>query len=181
MRARHAEEATMQKVNRWCVVVLAAILAIGAGQAWAGDCPDEQATDVPGRVEASTRAERCGIGLKIFGIGGTIIGTRCPRHEIATPAHATCAGEKLAGHRCVKKGLVPVSRRECSCKGLVIPLIDTGIPTSCRCGAWKRFGTVENFETLECDESRGPVTGGDGGGPAPTPRRRSGWVPRLGL
>lgn len=169
----------MQKVKGWSAVVLAAVLAIGAGRASAGDCPDTKATDVPGRVEASARAERCGIGIKIFGIGGAIIGTRCPRHEIATPAHATCAGEALTGHRCVKKADYVVARRECRCKGLVIPLIETGFPTSCRCGAWKRFGTVEHFQTLECDENDGPITGG--GDPSPSPRRGPGWVPRLGL
>ncbi|MEZ5979068.1 MAG: hypothetical protein R3F34_12705 [Planctomycetota bacterium] len=135
--------------------------------AWArdGDCPNEQASQVEAIFKNSNDAETCGLGIKILGYGGSIVGERCPRWEKIVPAHQVCRGEALHGHFCTKERDIAVRVRTCECGGLVIPFIETGLPVSCECSAWFDAGWVEDMETVLCDDAaEGPPQHGGGAG-----------------
>jgi|GEM_PF-6111357 len=147
-------------------VVLAGLtavaLAVGADRLRADDgCSYRMPAWNQAQVRVDGGYERCGLGLQIFGIGGAILGEKCPRHEIAIPPHTYCVGSDTAALDCVVDHWAVVQRRSCDCDGLVIPLIETGIPTKCVCSDWVEFGQVPVHVAVRCD---GPVTG-DGAEP----------------
>ncbi len=102
--------------------------------------------------EGGTRT--CGVGLVIFGVGGSIWGEKCPKIQHKTPAHQVCEIVQLPIpdiFHCQKEQNLPVYTRENSCGGAVIPYIEVGVPTTCNYGEWKENGDVEDFETVPCE------------------------------
>lgn len=136
-----------------CLAATTLVAGVQAQQA----CTYRTPQTVDGTVRTAGGFERCGLGLQVFGFGGAIWGEECPRHEIATPTHTKCVSSDGAAVNCVQDGWLEVLRRSCECDGLVIPLIDTGIPTSCECSRWEPFGLVPKHVETPCD---GPITGG---------------------
>jgi hypothetical protein len=133
------------------VLLIQAVLGVmSLAQTPGKACPDEQATDVPASHLKSTEYERCGLGVKLFGVGGAILGPKCYEYEVRTPAHQKCMGDLLEDHQCVVEGEVDEEVRYCECGGLVIPGIKTGIPIACVCGDWERLGRIEDFMTQKC-------------------------------
>lgn len=148
--------------------VLIALLTASPG-AFAQRCPNEQATSVSASFTVSPQFETCGIGVRIFGVGGSILGEKCHRWEAETPAHSVCSGAPLADHRCVPRALLDVRTRTCECGGLVLPFIETGFPVSCECSDWRVSGTVLDHTTIACAGVETPPhtrggAGGQGGG-----------------
>ncbi len=114
------------------------------------DCPNERCCNVRVRFEYSGEKRRCGLGIRIFGVGGSIMGEVCWDHETKIPAHQENHGVYGAGSKCVKERDLTVQTRDCKCGGLMLPILETGFPFKCVCGEYKDSGTVEDFETLEC-------------------------------
>lgn len=144
-------------VRRWAAAAGALLLgqALSFANALQGGdlgapCPNQKATHVRVEIEERGRTRTCGVGIKILGIGGSIIGVKCPRFEVRTPAHQTCKGEPVEGMKCVPDGVLIVEVRECNCGGLMLPYIHTGLPTHCTCGDWRAAGQVETFRTASC-------------------------------
>lgn len=113
-------------------------------------CPNKMASDVAMEIQDRGGTRKCGLGIRILGIGGSIVGVDCPRVQVLVPAHQKCQGADGEGMKCVTDGTKPVERRECGCGGLMIPYIKTGLPFSCECGEWLNGGQVENFKTAMC-------------------------------
>lgn len=127
------------------------LLATTAGRTRADDgCSYLMPAWTQAQVKVDGGYERCGLGLQILGIGGAIWGEKCPRHEIAIPAHTHCVGSDTAALDCVVNHWAPVQRRSCDCDGLVIPLLETGIPTKCVCTDWVEFGQVPVHVAVPC-------------------------------
>ncbi len=116
----------------------------------ADTCPDQKASQVDGKFTQFGNKKVCGLGIVIFGVGGSIIGEDCWQVEMKTPAHQECLGEPLPDHYCEKQGELQVEVRTCKCGGLVIPGIQVGFPTDCVCSDWTNFGSVEDFQTDYC-------------------------------
>lgn len=113
-------------------------------------CTHTKASQVEARTADLGKKRTCGAGLYVFGVGGAILGEECPQTRVFYPAHQVCNGEHADNVRCEPDGTLPVERKSCSCGGLVIPFINTGIPTSCVCSDATTGGTVEDFRTVSC-------------------------------
>ena len=133
-------------------LLLVSIAARGTALAQDGGrtCPDEKASQVPVEIVKGGDYERCGLGIVVFGIGGAILGSKCYEHEVRTPAHQECKGERAVDMSCVKETDLIVECRYCHCGGLIIPGLEIGLPVSCVCTEWYAFGTVEDFQTKAC-------------------------------
>jgi hypothetical protein len=135
------------------MVIAAMVCATWFAQAKAGDepaCPHTRASQVNAFTYDLGPSRRCGVGLYLFGFGGAILGELCPAFRMFHPAHQVCLGEHADDMRCEPEGPLEVKRKSCSCGGLVIPVIDTGVPTSCVCDNETAAGTVEDFRTVLC-------------------------------
>lgn len=146
-----------QVIRRWAATAAALLLsqsfsfaAVPQGGDLGAPCPNKRATNVEAEVKERGRARTCGVGIKILGVGGSIIGSRCPRFEIKIPAHQTCKGDPAEGMKCIPDGVLRIEIRECNCGGLIIPYLNTGLPTTCTCGDWGDGGQVETFRTVSC-------------------------------
>lgn len=143
----------MERIGKLLGVLLLVLSGATSAQAFdvgGTQCPNQKASLVPARVEFSGGYRRCGLGLTVFGVGGAIIGDRCYKFETLYPAHAACQGETAEGTRCVPDSVAPVLLRECECGGLILPGLNTGIPTRCTCDEWRNAGTVETSKTVAC-------------------------------
>lgn len=114
------------------------------------DCADVKASQVSAMVNYSGTPKTCGVGIVIFGVGGSIVGEKCYPLVTTTPAHQECMGEPNEGTRCVLEGTLEVKAKQCECGGLVVPFIKIGIPAVCACTDTTGGGTVEDFETMTC-------------------------------
>ena len=134
-----------------CILALFFFALTPARTLAGGGCSNTCADDVRGGTVVSdpSPAPTCGLGLKIFGIGGSIFGKECPESSIRTPKYTLCGGT-LNGYRCIPDGSLEVSIRHCECRGLEIPFLETGIPLDCHCGDWQNFGSVPNFTHVLC-------------------------------
>jgi hypothetical protein len=126
-------------------------VAAQSGGSTGFQCPNEKASQVDAEVTESGGSETCGIGLVVFGIGGGIFGEECPGVRAYVPAHQVCSGEKSPGTMCTKQGDLIVTAEKCGCGGLVLPIVEIGVPTSCECEPLPT-GTVEDFQTVPCPE-----------------------------
>ncbi|MCC7012417.1 MAG: hypothetical protein IT454_07655 [Planctomycetes bacterium] len=114
-------------------------------------CPDTKASQVDARVETAGDIDTCGLGLVIFGVGGAIVGDDCPEVRLFYPSHQECLGEKGVGKRCVSGGDLTVRKEDCECGGMILPLIEIGIPTECECKIDPAGGgTIEDSGTENC-------------------------------
>jgi hypothetical protein len=114
-------------------------------------CMHQKATQVDSKTEDDGATKSCGlIGIRIFGWGGALFGEDCPEKKVTTPAHQECRGEKVPNFNCIKEGTLDVLVKDCDCGGLILPVLDTGIPLTCNCGPEHKEGTVEDFETVNC-------------------------------
>jgi hypothetical protein len=119
-------------------------------------CPDERASEVAAAVHESKAFTYCGTGVVLFGLELSFQGERCPEWRVVYPAHQTCSGETLAGHRCVPEDPLPVTLQECTCERYAIPLLEIGIASPfCECDDALETGHVEDFETEVCPGSAG--------------------------
>jgi len=139
------------------------------GRATADDCPDQKATNIPPEVVESPDKKTCGLGIQIFGIGGSIIGESCPKWLQFVPAHSDCQGAELVGHECRPLGTASVTMQRCKCGGLVLPFIETGIPSTCECSDPVAAGAYITYGTFPCDDAAPPTSGAGG---TPDGRRR---------
>jgi hypothetical protein len=176
-------------MKRMMAMVLVCVGALFGGLASARDCPDQKATNVPPQVIESGDKETCGLGIQIFGIGGSIIGESCPKWLHLIPAHSDCLGDALVGYECRPVGTFAVQRQSCDCGGLVLPFIETGIPTSCECTDPVNAGGYITYGTFACEGTppssgaggtpggrrRGPTSGSGGAGS--TGGSGPGWTP----
>ena len=114
-------------------------------------CPDVRASQVDGKVQWVGEVVRCGIGFRIFGLGGGIFGPRCPEEKHHIPAHQVCQGEPNDGTRCVPAGTLEIEKDECECSSATI--LGTGLLfPSCNCAeSGLSAGTVEDFATERCE------------------------------
>lgn len=146
-------------MNKLICILTALFLGLAPTAALAGGgCSNTCADDLHGgTVVSDPNPATCGLGLKVFGIGGSIFGKECPSYSIRTPKYALCGGT-LNGYRCVPDGTFPVFVQHCECRGLEIPFIETGIPIDCHCGDWEPFGSVPNFTHVLCEEAQPPAT-----------------------
>jgi hypothetical protein len=122
-------------------------------QARAGEspaCSHTKATQVDARVDDLGTKRTCGAGLYVFGFGGAILGEECPVTRVFYPAHQVCNGEHADNVRCERDETIFAVKKSCSCGGLVIPFINTGIPTTCVCGDPTTGGSIEDFRTVNC-------------------------------
>jgi hypothetical protein len=128
------------------------VLAGGGGEVeGTHTCPNTKASQVDARTESLGDVDTCGFGFVIFGVGGGIFGDDCPEFRLFYPAHQVCRGEPAAGMHCVPSGALAVQKEECECGGLVLPLIELGIPTECVCTDDPAGGgTVEDATTQAC-------------------------------
>lgn len=134
--------------------VVAAVVFVERSFGAPGDgCPHQQASQVEAVYKTAQEYETCGVGIKILGYGGSLIGERCARWEKIVPAYQVCRGEPLADHRCTTDRDLPVAVRTCECGGLVIPFIETGLPVACLCSDWFQAGWVEDMKTERCSDS----------------------------
>ena len=133
-------------------ILLAFAGAAPAARAHDLECPDQRASQVDAKVSYSGSAKTCGVGLVIFGVGGGIVGEKCYPLKITTPAHQECQGEPGEGTRCVPDGELEVKAEKCHCGGLVVPILQIGVPTTCVCSDAGSAGTVEDSETVLCAE-----------------------------
>jgi hypothetical protein len=113
------------------------------------DCPNTKASQVDARVENGGNVRRCGVGIRIFGIGGGIFGPRCPEMKFTYPSHQECNGDQAQGTLCEPEGQIPVTFERCECSsatflgtGLLIP--------SCSCASGGTAGHVEDARTVPC-------------------------------
>ncbi len=113
-------------------------------------CIGQRACQVESKVTTGGTTSTCGVAIRILGVGGGILGATCHEFETKTPAHQVCHGASAEGMKCVPDSVLQVMTRECSCGGLVVPIINTGFPVSCDCGDWSADGTVEDFKTVKC-------------------------------
>jgi len=132
------------------VLVLGSITQVAWTQGQGSVCANVKATQVDAEFETSGVPKTCGLGIVIFGVGGSIVGEKCYPLETTVPAHQTCQGEANFGTYCAPDGRIQVDSRECRCGGLVLPFLNTGIPAKCICKDADTQGTVEDFETKEC-------------------------------
>jgi hypothetical protein len=123
-------------------------LAHSAPQATA-DCANTKASQVDARVVPGGSVRRCGIGIRIFGIGGGVFGPRCPEKKFTYPSHQECRGENALGSFCEPEGTLPVTVEECECgtatllgTGLLIPI--------CDCDSGGTAGHIEDARTSPC-------------------------------
>lgn len=138
-------------------LVLTAPLAAWGHAAALGDCNQLVAAPVDATVKEEGGSRTCGVGLVIFGVGGSIWGEKCPKIQHKSPAHQVCKYIELpvpAVFHCQKQGELPVFTRENDCGGAVLPYIEVGIPTSCIHGPWIENGHLEDFETVTCPQQR---------------------------
>jgi hypothetical protein len=138
------------------VGVAAASLALVAGFVSARpDCANTKASQVQGTTQDQGTVHTCGLGLVVFGVGGGIFGTDCPSTQVFTPAHQECSLPN-PGTVCEPDDDMVVTKRECHCGGLILPIFEIGIPTECVCGPDVPFGTVEDAKTSRCDNAGKP-------------------------
>ncbi|MBI5435073.1 MAG: hypothetical protein HZA52_19720 [Planctomycetes bacterium] len=142
---------------RYCVLV-SALATLAVARQSTSSCPDTKATQVPVEITTAGATHTCGLGFVVFGIGGAILGEECPESKITTPAHQTCGDEENPGTACVPEQDMVVTVRDCNCGGLVIPVIQVGIPTTCECDPPMNAGTVEDFKTVVCVSTHGYST-----------------------
>jgi len=144
-------KALTMKLTATIVLLIAVILSTFNLASASAPCVDTAASQVEVSIIKHGDSERCGVGIVIFGVGGSLIGSKCSEHETRTPAHQACEGEVNAGTKCVPETSLAVETRDCKCGGLVIPWIEIGIPTTCVCGDWTNSGTVEDMKTALCN------------------------------
>lgn len=128
-----------------------------ASPAWgqSADCNNLLAVNEGPEIIDDGGDRTCGVGLVIFGFGGSIWGEKCPKVQHKIPAHQVCQIVELPipnVFHCQKEMNVPVYTRENDCGGAVIPYLEVGIPTNCVYGEWKENGSVEDFETKHCED-----------------------------
>jgi hypothetical protein len=132
------------------VLALPVLTEPASGQGHSTACPDVKATQVDAELQQSGSPKTCGIGLVIFGVGGGIVGEKCYPMQTTVPAHQECKGENNPGTYCAPDGDMPVTSKMCHCGGLVVPIVQIGVPTTCVCGDSSNSGTVEDFKTQDC-------------------------------
>lgn len=117
------------------------------------DCPDKAATNVDARTVEGGPRQRCGVGLRLFGLVIDIFGERCPEYRDTYPAHQECKGESAEGMQCTFETTVNVTREICDCDWVGIPGIELGITLpDCDCSpAGYQIGTLEDFKTQACN------------------------------
>lgn len=141
-----------RSVRRLLPALAASAIVAHLGLAQDTDCPNIQAMQVNTKVVTTGDSERCGLGIQVFGFGFAFFGELCPDKKETIPAHQVCDYETEAkGKNCLFEVSLETIVEECDCGGLVLPLLDTGIPTSCKCEIMPMGGTVEDFKTVECD------------------------------
>jgi len=131
--------------------LLAAATLSARAQQESAACPDVRATAIPARVDRSNDSRRCGFGIKIFGIGGSLFGPKCPDKKFIYPAHQQCEGAAHPGTRCVPGSFLDVEVEDCDCSeatvfgtGLLIP--------GCTCIPGGVAGHVQDAKTELCPE-----------------------------
>ena len=132
------------------------VLALGLGcfplQAVAAAqdlCPDVRASQVDARETVSGDSPRCGIGIRIFGLGGGLFGPRCPETTFTYPSHQECLGESAPGNLCLAGDSMTVLRRRCECSELT--LLGTGfLSPVCDCNEDNQGGEVQDASTQNC-------------------------------
>ena len=152
----------MKAIGKWRRALgLASVAMVGLGAvSFAGDgggiggeeipCANERACNIPVQFHYGGKTWKCGVGIKILGVGGAIYGEICFQHETMIPAHQECHGVANEGTRCVKEDDILVKTRDCKCGGLMLPFLDTGFPLKCECGDYYYSGTIEDFMTEDC-------------------------------
>jgi hypothetical protein len=112
-------------------------------------CPDVRATQVDAHTENGGATHRCGLGFKLFGLGGGLFGPECPERTFTYPSHQECNGDYSPGTRCVPEGDMQVTAKECHCDRATI--FGTGLLLpSCSCHETNDGGEVEDAETILC-------------------------------
>lgn len=143
-----------QRASLSCTAVLLLALAALGARAHATplqfECPNTKATQVGASVRYVGEPKKCGLGLVVLGVGGGLVGDKCHPTVFTTPAHQDCTGATNDGTRCVPEGTMNVEKKECKCGGLVLPIFEIGIPTTCHCDPPVNSGTVEDFKTELC-------------------------------
>lgn len=132
-------------------VVMASVglLITGGVDLAQGACPNQRATQVDARTYWTGEVERCGIGIRILGIGGSIFGPRCGERKVFEPAHQVCRGEDNPGTACLPSRTIELQTEECHCADKTV--LGTGILLpSCECSPGGVGGTVEDFSTVPC-------------------------------
>lgn len=152
----HRKKENANRAGRLALtVLLGASIGSAHARAEAADCNNLIAVNQDPEIIDDGGDRTCGVGLVIFGFGGSIWGEKCPKVQHKIPAHQVCQSVELPipdVFHCKKELNVPVYTRENDCGGAVIPYIEVGIPTSCIYGEWKENGDVEDFETLHCGD-----------------------------
>jgi hypothetical protein len=113
-------------------------------------CQNKMASQVQATSENLGSPKTCGIGVVVFGVGGGIVGEECFPLVVTTPAHQECKGRSNEGTKCVPDADLIVEKAKCKCGGLVIPIFQIGVPTTCECGKPTAAGTIEDAKTVEC-------------------------------
>ncbi len=122
---------------------------------WAEEpCPDVRSSQIDARVEVSDTGKKCGIGIRILGLGGSIGGEFCPSYKFVYPSHQECKGDASPGNRCQPAGQLAVTALRCDCAifggfgtGIVLP--------NCECAEDPAAGGhVEDARTVSCRTPR---------------------------
>ena len=136
-------------------VVLSAVacssmaLPAAATRSKGNDCHDVRASQVDARIDNLGESQRCGLGIRIFGLGGGIFGPSCPDKKATYPAHQVCRGEVNPGTRCVPEGRLPVVVEDCECSRATV--LGTGLLLpSCNCHNVPDESHVEDARTEAC-------------------------------
>lgn len=139
-------------IRIWIPMLLLAIAFAGraSGQGHDPACPNQKASQVRSEVKNIGDAKTCGIGIVVFGIGGGIFGETCHPTKHTYPAHQVCNGEYGDHMRCTLEQSLDIKEEKCKCGGLVLPILQTGIPTSCVCSDNGPRGSIEDFKTEAC-------------------------------
>ena len=133
------------------MLILVMIVPAG-GAARAQVCPDRKASQVPARVQNYGPNRRCEVGVSLFGHTFGLIGGRCPKHRLITPAHQECKGAPNPRTYCEYEHVLSVVRQTCNCSFQTVVGVHGAeiVGGECVCQDDGNAGTVEDAQTTTC-------------------------------
>jgi hypothetical protein len=119
------------------LLILVSILSIGGVGRAQWECPNTMATQIPAKVKDYGPFRRCSVGVTLFGSTFGLVGGRCPKLRVITPAHQACRGAANPACDCSFQTVIGAS-------GVEI------VGGKCECWNEGNAGTVQDAQTGTC-------------------------------
>ena len=135
------------------MLMLILVTIVPVGSALGQDaCPNRRATQVEARVRDFGPFRRCAVGIRLLGRDLGLLGGKCPRMRLITPAHQVCGGIYNPGTFCEYENVLAVQRLSCDCSFETVvagPGVDL-IGGGCECQNDGTAGSVQDAQTSTC-------------------------------